>query len=86
MKIENKQGIDFIVMRPKAHCYCPLGADWYTNEFEISMTPDKYFPDYCDVEAFLDKISPLSHVHVAGLMTSAPYVTNPDDQRKKPHY
>ena len=34
-----------------------------------------------DVEAFLDKISPLSHVHVAGLMTSAPYVTNPEENR-----
>ena len=34
-----------------------------------------------EVSAFLEKISPLSHVHVAGLMTSAPYVADPEENR-----
>lgn len=55
MKIENKQGISMIILKPKAHCYCPLGDDWYTNELEINIQVDKYFPDYCDVEKYLNE-------------------------------
>lgn len=55
MKITNEQKIKQIIMKPKAICFCPLGDDWYTNEFEIIMYPDKYFPDYCDLEKFLNE-------------------------------
>lgn len=55
MKLTNKQGISMIVMKPKAHCFCPLGNDWYTNELEITMGVGDCFPDYCDIEKFLDE-------------------------------
>lgn len=54
MKQENKQNIAEIVMKPTAICFCPLGDDWYTNEFYITIEPDKYFPDYCDIEKYLN--------------------------------
>lgn len=54
MKIENVQGITNIVMKPRAVCFCPLGDDWYTNEFKITFVPDKFYPDYCDIEKFLN--------------------------------
>ncbi len=56
MKQENKQKISKIIMKPKAICFCPLGNDWYTNEFEVEFVPDKTFPDYCDVEKFLNTV------------------------------
>lgn len=55
MKLTNEQGINNIVMQPKAICFCPLGDDWYTNEFEINMDVRNYFPDYCDIEKFLNE-------------------------------
>ena len=55
MKLKNTQGITRIVMKPKAICFCPLGNDWYTNEFEVEFFPEEFFPDYCDVEKFLDE-------------------------------
>ena len=54
-RIENTQGIREIVMCPTAMCYCPLGRDWYHNEFMITMIPDKFFPNYCDVQAWIEE-------------------------------
>ena len=55
MKQENTQHITKIIIKPYAVCFCPLGNDWYTNNYEIVFTPGKYYPDYCDIEVFLDK-------------------------------
>lgn len=55
MKLENKQGINTITMKPRAVCFCPLGDDWYTNEFLISIDVADYYPDYCDIEKFLNE-------------------------------
>ena len=55
MKLQNKQKVSRIVMKPKAVCFCPLGDDWYTNEFRVDFIPLDYFPDYCDVEKYLDE-------------------------------
>ena len=55
MKVKNVQGISRIVLTPKAICFCPLGNDWYTNEFTITLEPSDYFPDYCDVEKWMDE-------------------------------
>ena len=55
MKLENKQGITNITFKPKAVCFCPLGDDWYTNEFEIFMSVGEWFPDYCDIEKYLNE-------------------------------
>lgn len=55
MRQDNSQEITKIILKPKATCYCPLGDDWYTNEFEITMYPVDYYPDYCDVEKWLNE-------------------------------
>ena len=52
--LENAQGIREIVMYPTALCYCPLGKDWYHNQFKVTMRPDRFFPDYCDVQAWIE--------------------------------
>jgi len=55
MKQENTQHIRKITMMPKAVCFCPLGDDWYTNEFTVEMRVGEWYPDYCDVEKFLNE-------------------------------
>lgn len=55
MRLENTQKITKIVMKPKAICFCPLGDDWYTNEFEVEFVPNEFFPDYCDIEKYLNE-------------------------------
>ena len=52
---ENKQGITRICYRPNVHCFCPLGKDWYTNEMTIEFVVGDYYPDYCDVEKWLNE-------------------------------
>lgn len=54
-KIKNKQGINKIRIEPSAYCFCPLGNAWYNIEIEIDMNVDKYYPNYCDIKAFIDK-------------------------------
>lgn len=51
----NKEKINTIVMKPKAICFCPLGNDWYTNEFTATMTVGDEYPDYCHIERFLNE-------------------------------
>ena len=53
--IENKYGIKEIVLYPTAICYCPLGNDWYSNNFEVIMEVKDNIPDYCEVEKWLDE-------------------------------
>lgn len=51
--IENNFNIGEIVIYQKAHCYCQLGEDWYTNNFRIEIKVDKKIPDYCEVDKFI---------------------------------
>ena len=51
--LENTQGIREIVMCPVVMCYCPLGKDCYYNQFKVTMRPDKFFPNYCDIQAWI---------------------------------
>ena len=53
MRIENTQGIDEIIMRPRACCKCVIGEDWYINEFKITFVPDGCYPDYMDVNKWI---------------------------------
>lgn len=53
--INNKYGIKEITMYPTATCFCPLGGDWYENQFEIVMQPSQLIPDYCKVDEWLDE-------------------------------
>lgn len=51
--IANDFGINKITIDCEARCYCPLGKDWYTNQFTIFFEPDEYIPDYLDVDKFV---------------------------------
>lgn len=51
--VENNYGIDKIVIHPEAKCFCPLGADWYTNHFEVTIGPDQKIPDYCALDVYI---------------------------------
>ena len=53
--IRNDYGVRTLKMYPSAKSYCPLGKDWYTNEFEVKMQVKDAIPDYCEVEAWLDE-------------------------------
>ena len=55
MMIKNKYGIKEITMFPTAICFCPLGNDWYKNQFEVKMQVNQNIPDYCEVEKWLDE-------------------------------
>lgn len=52
-KIPNKQGINLIVMKPDAYTRCELGGDFYKNSLEISFLPNKYYPDYTEVQNWI---------------------------------
>lgn len=52
-RIENKEGVSKIVMRPIVYCLCDLGGDWYSLEIEIEMKPVGAYPDYMEVQDFL---------------------------------
>lgn len=56
-KFENVQGITEIRFEQNVQCYCPLGDDWYTNQLNITMIPNKIIPDYCDVDNFIRGLS-----------------------------
>lgn len=53
MKFKNTQGISYIEIKPYATCFCPLGNDWYENEFTVKLVPYNLIPDYCDVDKFV---------------------------------
>lgn len=55
MMIDNEYGIKEIVMYPVAICFCPLGNDWYKNQFEVKMQINQKIPDYCEIERWLDE-------------------------------
>lgn len=51
--IKNKFGIKHITIKSSCKNYCPLGKDWYTNNFNISISPKDLIPDYCDIDNFI---------------------------------
>lgn len=51
-KIPNKENIQNITMHPSACVKCQIGQDWYKIDFTVYFTPDKYYPDYMEVQAF----------------------------------
>lgn len=52
--IKNSQGISLITFSANVRCFCPMGNDYYTNQFDVSFVPDEFIPDYCDIDEFLD--------------------------------
>ncbi len=53
--IENKYGVTTIKDYPRAKCFCPIGQDWYTNQFKVEIAPGKVIPDYCELDRFVKK-------------------------------
>ena len=53
MKIENKEEIKKIIMKPTVITKCKIGQDWYKNNLEIIFVPDEYYPDYMEVESWI---------------------------------
>ena len=51
--VENTYGIAHISIDSEAKCFCPLGQDWYTNHFEVDFYPNKYIPDYCEMDKWI---------------------------------
>ena len=47
---ENKYNISKIKMFKKVHNLCTIGQDWFTNNLEITIIPDKIIPDYIEVD------------------------------------
>lgn len=60
--LDNKFGITGITIHPTARCYCPLGNDWYTNQFEVSIVPSGIIPDYCEIDKFVGSTINGSHI------------------------
>ena len=52
-KLENKQGITMIIMRPVAYTKCAIGQDWYKNELEIMFEPNDCYPDYMEINEWI---------------------------------
>ena len=53
MTFKNEQGITKIKFTQNAQCFCPLGNDWYTNQFTVEIVPNELLADYVDVEKFI---------------------------------
>lgn len=53
--VKNKYGIRNITVDAQAKCYCPLGNDWYTNQFRIDMDVAEDIPDYVKLDEWVAK-------------------------------
>lgn len=53
--VRNEYGIAMIRIESTAKCFCPLGQDWYTNQFEIYFEPDELIPDYCEMDRWIEE-------------------------------
>lgn len=55
-EFKNTQGITKIVMKAKSiHPICPLGKAPYSNNYTVTMCPNEVIPDYCEVNAWIQK-------------------------------
>ena len=54
-KLSNTQQIKRITMHPQAACKCVLGGDWYTINFDIEFIPNDSYPDYMEVQDFVQR-------------------------------
>lgn len=51
--VKNDFGIKNITIESTAKCYCPLGNDWYTNQFTVDFIPGEFIPDYCELDNWI---------------------------------
>lgn len=52
-KIENKENVKEIKMYPTACVKCKIGKDWYSCKFEVFFCPNTCYPDYMQVDQFV---------------------------------
>lgn len=52
-KIENRESVYRIVMKPSACVKCRIGQDWYMCKFEVLFIPYESYPDYIEVQEFV---------------------------------
>ncbi len=77
MTFKNETGVTRIKFTQNAQCFCPLGNDWYTNQFEVEIVPDKLLVDYIDVEKFIRKeISGKNYIIEEAVSTLFNYIEN----------
>ena len=85
--IINSKGISLITFSSNVRCFCPMGGDYYTNQFDVTFVPDKYIPDYCDIDEFLKSNIQDSNLiiedAVAKLFDWLVYMYNPVDLEVK---
>lgn len=58
--ISNVQSITTIEADKRISLYCPIGKDYYTADVLIKFMPDNFYPDYIDLDVFLNRLSGLS--------------------------
>lgn len=51
--VKNKYGIKNVTIDAEAKCYCPLGKDWYTNQFTIDIDVAADIPDYVKLDEWI---------------------------------
>lgn len=51
--VKNEFGIANITIESTAKCFCPLGNDWYTNQFTVDFYPGEFIPDYCEMDKWI---------------------------------
>lgn len=54
-KIPNNENVKTIIMYPIAYTKCRIGQDWFLNRFEVHFTPNDCYPDYMEVNAFIQE-------------------------------
>ncbi len=52
-KIENRENVSRIIMKPTAVSKCKIGQDWYKMAFEVEFIPGNCYPDYIEVNDFV---------------------------------
>lgn len=53
--VKNEFGIKTITIESTAKCFCPLGQDWYTNNFTVEFEPGEFIPDYCEMDKWIEE-------------------------------
>lgn len=53
--VGNVYGIRNVTIDVNAKCFCPLGNDWYTNQFHIDMDVANCIPDYVELDKWVDE-------------------------------
>jgi hypothetical protein len=55
-RFENKYGNIEMQFNQNVRCFCPLGDSFYCATVDVDVIPDKWIPDYCDVQRDLRKL------------------------------